>query len=178
MNFSLKRITQEFRNIKREIQQNSSENGDILKMHNLWGLNAISKRGLFDVVVECENLSLYYLKVTYTRHESYAFRFFRNEGLIRLPNEINSYIADFLKPNYVTLTLKMEHKEGYPFNGILWSVIDFENRMNMSNLRKYYEDQVAEYNCEIANGWSPVITLGKNILTLFCKINNFDDVLD
>ena len=191
MNFSLKRITQEYSDIKRNLDSNLDSNLDpgpdkIINMQDLWGLNANCSQGIFDIVLERENVSspallqsqiLYYLKVHYTKPKSAAFLFFREDGLHGLPDEINRLISEFLEPNYVTLRLKMEHNEGYPFNGILWSLVDFEERMNVLNLRKYYEDMIAEYNCESTTGWSPAIRLDRNILMMMCKINNFDELL-
>jgi hypothetical protein len=199
MNFSTKRITQEYSDIRRHLDPNFDPD-KIINMQDLWELNAdysdsricaasresanmqeftdaYCSRGTFDIVLERENLSVYYLTVHYAKRQSAAFLFFREAGgLSVLPDEINRLVAEFLAPNYVTLRLKMEHKEGYPFNGILWSLVDFGENMHRLNLRKYYEDLIAEYNCESATGWSPATRLDRNILSMLCKINNFDEL--
>jgi len=176
MNFSTKRITQEYSNIRRNLDPNFDPD-KIINMQDLWELNADYSRGTFDIVLERENLSVYYLTVHYAKRQSAAFLFFREGGgLSVLPDEINRLVAEFLAPNYVTLRLKMEHKEGYPFNGILWSLVDFGENMHRLYLRKYYEDLIAEYNCESATGWSPATGLDRNILSMLCKINNFDEL--
>lgn len=101
-----------------------------------------------------------------------VFDLYKN-NIIDLPRDINFIISEYLK-SYILFEFNISHNDSYPFNPPIWSLVSCKDRLsNYENIIEYYKYIVKSHNVN-NNGWSPAITIEKDILYFISKINNFE----
>jgi hypothetical protein len=94
-----------------------------------------------------------------------------------LPPERNRAISEYL-PSYITLTVRIDYTNTYPFTIPKWSLISCNDRLasSLKNAENYYKYMVDIHNNAYMHNWSPAINIDKDILQFMIRINHFDSL--
>lgn len=108
-----------------------------------------------------------------------------------LPYEINEMIREYLI-YVIEIQIKIKYSPSYPFSPPIWFLLAvYHNLVTEVSLLDYYSYKVNQHNQSYVayivslgshpnymdNGWTPAITIDKDILSFIQKINHFDEVL-
>jgi len=106
-----------------------------------------------------------------------------------LPSELNQMIREYLI-YVIEIQIKIKYSPSYPFSPPVWFLQRVNHNLNTSiGLLDYYSYKVNQHNqgytayllnlgTHSLDGWTPAITVEKDILSFLQKIYHFDEVLD
>lgn len=91
-----------------------------------------------------------------------------------LPPEINRMISEYL-PSYITLQIRLDYTDNYPFDAPKWSLISCDDRLasSLKNAEEYYKYLIDNHNSVYSQCWSPAIDIDRDILMFIVRINHF-----
>ena len=92
-----------------------------------------------------------------------------------LPPEINRMISEYL-PSYITLQIRLDYTDNYPFDAPKWSLISCDDRLasSLKNAEEYYRYIIENHNSFYTEErWSPAIDIDRDILMFIVRINHF-----
>jgi hypothetical protein len=83
-------------------------------------------------------------------------------------------ISEYL-PSYITLQIRLDYTDNYPFDAPKWSLISCDDRLasSLKNAEEYYRYLIDNHNNLYCQGWSPAIAIDKDILMFIVRINHF-----
>ena len=105
-----------------------------------------------------------------------------------LPPELNRLIQEYLIYE-IEIKIKIKYSQSYPFSPPIWFLQGVKHNLaTEACLLDYYSYKVNQHNHSYSaylinlgthsvDGWTPAITVEKDILSFVQKINHFDEVL-
>jgi len=152
--------------------------------HNLRNGSAVSIRniqhiiGLSDVpggtyCISVANHNTYCIIFIHYVHTLNHFDLVAN-NIRGLPPEINRMISEYL-PSYITLQIRLDYTDNYPFDAPKWSLISCDDRLasSLKNAEEYYRYLIDNHNSVYSQCWSPAIDIDRDILMFIVRINHF-----
>jgi hypothetical protein len=161
---------------------------DRLKKRNNISEHSISIPN-FQNIIGFDNIPGGEYSITVTNHNMYCiidihythtqphFNLVQN-NIRELPPEINRAIAEYL-PSYITLSLRIDYTNTYPFDIPRWSMISADDRLasSLKNAEEYYNYIITTHNTTYHHhNWSPATDIDKDILQFMIRINHFDSL--
>jgi len=114
------------------------------------------------ITFQAESLNLIHLSIHYTKNYDCP--------LFNLPDELINIIKEYI-PDIIHMDLKATIPNDYPFNPHIWEMVRLKSNLNINQL-KYY-DIIRIQNCYNVGGWSPCMSMDKDILSLIEKYYNY-----
>jgi hypothetical protein len=105
-----------------------------------------------------------------------------------LPSEILSYINEYLN-YYIEIKTKITYSPNYPFSPPVWFIQEVNHNIpgqyymmdyyiyRVSQHNKSYNRYVLKMEQPFYEGWTPAISIDKDILSFIQKVNHFDEML-
>ena len=117
-------------------------------------------------IVDSENKEIQFI-INFKKKKYYNF--------INLPIEI-CHLISLYSHDIIKMKITVNFSLNYPFKRPLWILDDVENNFNsLLNLKDYYNYIIEIHNLK---KWSPIISIDKDFLEFFQKINYFDFILE
>jgi hypothetical protein len=157
-----------------------------LKIRNNVPVNTASIRNFQDIIgfdtipggtysITVTNYNTYCIIAIHYTHTQTAFDLVAH-NIRELPPEINGLIAEYL-PSYITLNIRMDYTNTYPFDLPKWSLVSCDDRLasSLKNAEEYYKYIIDTHNSIYrSHNWSPAIDIDKDILQFMIRINHFE----
>ena len=159
-----------------------------LKQRNDIPVNTVSIHNFQDIIgltnipggtysITVTNYNTYCIIAIHYTHIQTAFDLVAH-NIRELPPEINGLIAEYL-PSYITLELRIDYTNTYPFDIPQWSLVSCNDRLasSLKNAEEYYTYIINTHNSmHRSDNWSPAIDIDKDILQFMIRINHFDSL--
>ena len=152
--------------------------------HNLRNGDAVSIRNIQNIIGLSDVPGGTYC-ISVTNHNTYCIIFIHYVHTINdfdlvannirgLPPEINRMISEYL-PSYITLQIRLDYTDNYPFDAPTWLLISCDDRLasSLKNAEEYYRYLIDNHNSVYSQCWSPAIDIDRDILMFIVRINHF-----
>jgi len=114
-------------------------------------------------------------------------KYFKNQNIFHfpfLPKKINKHIYNFVVPTkYIIIQIEIVSKgdDDFVWKAPKFSLIKLENNIDQTSdkqIHTFLEYKIDLHNKITRENWHPAISIDKNILDLFTKINHFEELLN
>ena len=101
-----------------------------------------------------------------------------NYDFYNFPYEISNIISSYCD-DIINLEIEINYDYHYPFKNPRWNLLNLEHNIkSLLNLDEYYQYMINNHNLYYDYDWSPIITIEKDIIDFFRKINYFDYIFE
>ena len=159
--------------ISRRLQIYISRFGNPCILENHFNLNNDNKNNSIKIKTYIPNVEDRNINLT-IKYEKKCDVFYFPDFPLEMSEHINKYANSEL-----ILQIQIRLKRDYPFKSPEFALVGMKNKLKYGFDRQIYhfiKYKIKLYNEILKENWNPAITIDKNILDFFTKINYFDDL--